>query len=142
MVTKGLPKRLNAAEIYAQLNNLVLNKKGDKYQGFRVDHNWTHICGLCELPYMPSLILVTTLMSCTKKVMLLKPSYTHACILKQIKDNLKGLRDLAMLCDRPTQVLNDNGKPPRALFCLTFKDKIKVMRWMKKLNFLMVMLRA
>jgi hypothetical protein len=37
-----------------------------------------------------------------------------------------------MLCDRPTQVLNDNGKPPRALFCLTSKDKIEVMRWMKK----------
>jgi hypothetical protein len=55
---KGPPKCLNAAEIYAQLNNLVLNEKGDKYQGFRVDHNWTHICGLWELPYMPSLILV------------------------------------------------------------------------------------
>jgi hypothetical protein len=48
----------NVAEIYAQLNNLVLNEKGDKYQGFGVDYNWTHICGLRELPYMPSLILV------------------------------------------------------------------------------------
>ena len=46
VVTKGPPKRLNAAEIYAQLNNLVLNEKGDKYEGFGVDHNWTHICGL------------------------------------------------------------------------------------------------
>ena len=40
-----------------------------------------------------------------------------------------------MLCDRPTQVLNDNGRPPRALFCLTSKDKIEVMRWMKKIKF-------
>jgi hypothetical protein len=55
-------------------------------------------------------------MSCTKKVMFLKPSYTPACILKKTKDNLKAQRDLAMLCDRPTLVLNDNGKPPRALF--------------------------
>jgi hypothetical protein len=39
VVNKGPPKRLNAAEIYAQLNNLVLNEKGDKYQEFRVDHN-------------------------------------------------------------------------------------------------------
>jgi hypothetical protein len=39
MVTKGPPKRLNAAEIYAQLNNLVLNEKGDKYEGFGVDDN-------------------------------------------------------------------------------------------------------
>jgi hypothetical protein len=58
VVTKGPPKRLNVVEIYAQLNNLVLNEKGGKYQGFGVDHNWTHICGLWELPYMPSLILV------------------------------------------------------------------------------------
>jgi hypothetical protein len=28
VVTKGPPKRLNATEIYAQLNNLVLNEKG------------------------------------------------------------------------------------------------------------------
>jgi hypothetical protein len=40
-----------------------------------------------------------------------------------------------MLCDRPTQVLNDNSKPPRALFCLTSKDKIEVMRWMKKIPY-------
>jgi hypothetical protein len=37
-----------------------------------------------------------------------------------------------MLCERSTQVLNDNDKLPHALFCLTFKDKIEVMRWMKK----------
>jgi hypothetical protein len=30
VVTKGLPKHLNATGIYAQLNNLVVNKKGDK----------------------------------------------------------------------------------------------------------------
>jgi hypothetical protein len=41
-----------------------------------------------------------------------------------------------MFCDRPTQVLNDNGKSPRALFYLTSKDKIEVMRWMKKIKFL------
>jgi hypothetical protein len=58
VVTKGPPKCLNAEEIYAQLNNLVLNEKGDKYEGFGVDHNWTHICGLWELPYMSFLTLV------------------------------------------------------------------------------------
>ena len=57
----------------------------------------------------------------------------HTCMhFEKTKDNLKARRDLAMLCDRPTQVLNDKGKPPRALFCLTSKDKIEVMRWMKK----------
>jgi hypothetical protein len=55
---KGPPKCLNAVEIYSQLNNLVLNEKGDNYQRFGVDHKWTHICSLWELPYMSSLILV------------------------------------------------------------------------------------
>jgi hypothetical protein len=36
----------------------VYCSSGDKYQGFGVDHNWTHICGLWELPYMSSLVLV------------------------------------------------------------------------------------
>jgi hypothetical protein len=40
-----------------------------------------------------------------------------------------------MLCDRPTQVLNDNSKPPCVLFCLTSKDKIEVIRWMNKIKF-------
>jgi hypothetical protein len=40
-----------------------------------------------------------------------------------------------MLCDRPTLVLNDNEKPPHVVFCLTPKDKIEVMIWMKKLKF-------
>jgi hypothetical protein len=48
---------------------------------------------------------------------------------------MKAQIDLAMLCDRSTQVLNDSGKPPRALLCFTSKDKIKVMRWMKKIKF-------
>jgi hypothetical protein len=135
LVTKGPPKRLNAAEIYAQLNNLVLNEKGDKYEGFGVDHNWTHICGLWELPYMSSLILVHNI-----NVMHQEGNVAEALIhtymhFEKTKDNLKARRDLAMLCDRPTQVLNDNGKPPRALFYLTSKDKIEVMRWMKKIKF-------
>jgi hypothetical protein len=40
MVTKGPPKHLNATEIYAQLNNIVLNEQGDKYQGFVVNHTY------------------------------------------------------------------------------------------------------
>jgi hypothetical protein len=84
VVTKGPPnKRLNTAEIYAQLNNLVLNEKGDKYQGFGVDHNWTHKCGMWELPYMSSLILVHTIDVMHQESNVAEPSYTHACILKK-----------------------------------------------------------
>jgi hypothetical protein len=30
---------LKATKIYAQLNNLVLNEEGNKYQGFKVENN-------------------------------------------------------------------------------------------------------
>jgi hypothetical protein len=46
VVTKGPPKRLNAAEIYAQLNNFVLNEKGTSTK----DSEWTtigHIYVVC-----------------------------------------------------------------------------------------------
>jgi hypothetical protein len=28
------------------------------FKGYKQMHNWTHKCGLCELPYMPLLILM------------------------------------------------------------------------------------
>jgi hypothetical protein len=83
---------------------------------------------------MPSLILVHNI-----AIMHQESNVAEALIQicmhfeKKTKDNLKARRDLAMLCDRPTQVLNDNDKPPHALFYLTSEDKIEVMRWMKKI---------
>jgi hypothetical protein len=126
VVTKGPPKCLNAAGIYAQLNNLVLNEKGTSTK----DSEWTttghiYICGLWELPYMSSLILVHNI-DVMHQESNVAESLIHTCMhFEKTKDNLKAQRDLAMLCDRPTQVLNDNGKPPRALFCLTSKDNLK-----------------
>jgi hypothetical protein len=109
---KGPPKRLNAAKLYPQLNNLVLNENGDKYQGFRVDHNWRHICGLWEPPYMPSLFLVHNIDVMHKESNVAK-ALIHTCMnLEKTKDNSKAQRDLAMLCDRPTQVLNANRHTP------------------------------
>jgi hypothetical protein len=81
-----------------------------------------------ELPYMPSLILVHKI-DVMHQGSNFADAHTHTCMhFEKTKDNLKAQRDLAMLCDRPTQVLNDHGKLPRALFCLTSKDKIEVMR--------------
>jgi hypothetical protein len=110
-------------------------EKGDKYQGFGVDHNWTHISGLWELPYMSSLIVVHNIDVMHQENNVVE-ALIHTCMnFQKTKDNPKARRDLAMLCERPTQVHNDHDKPPHALFCLTSKDKIKVMRWMKKIIF-------
>jgi hypothetical protein len=89
-----------------------------------------------ELSYMPSLILVHNSDVMHQESNVAK-ALIHTCMhFEKTKNNPKARRDLAMLCARPTQVLNDNSKLPRALFCLTSKDKIKVMTWMKKIKFL------
>ena len=58
MVRKGPPKHLSGPEIADQLDNLVLNETGVGYIGFEEEHNWTHICGIWELPYAKALILM------------------------------------------------------------------------------------
>jgi hypothetical protein len=40
-----------------ELSNLVRNEDGDGFAGFGKTHNWTHKCGLWELPYMRALQL-------------------------------------------------------------------------------------
>jgi hypothetical protein len=88
-----------------------------------------------ELSYILSLIVVHNIDVMHQESNVVE-ALIHTCMhFEKTKGNLRARRDLAMLCDRPTQVLNDNGKPPHALFCLTSKDKIKVMRWMKKIKF-------
>jgi hypothetical protein len=48
IITKGPPKH----------NNLLEIESGDEYVGFGTEHNWTHICGLWELPCVKTLILM------------------------------------------------------------------------------------
>jgi hypothetical protein len=58
IVTRGPPKRLSGAEILARLNDLKINEHGNRFEGNGTEHNWTHKCGLWELPYMKALILM------------------------------------------------------------------------------------
>jgi hypothetical protein len=54
---------------------------------------------------------------------------------RQNKKNIKARKDLAKLCNRPTQELDENGKKPHAQFCLKPKQKKEVMEWLKILKF-------
>jgi hypothetical protein len=51
------------------------------------------------------------------------------------KDNDKARMDLAVICDRPTQVLRENGGKPKADYCLKPKQRKEVMKWMKDIKF-------
>jgi hypothetical protein len=42
--------------------------------------------------------------------------------------------DLAVICDRPTQVLRENGGK-KADYCLKPKQQKEVMKWMKDIKF-------
>jgi hypothetical protein len=57
IVKKGPPTHLSRSEIAKNLSKLVLNREGNGYEGYREEHNWTHICALWELLYAHALIL-------------------------------------------------------------------------------------
>jgi hypothetical protein len=52
-----------------------------------------------------------------------------------MKDNDKARMDLAVICDRPTQVLRENRGKPKADYCLKPKQRKEVMKWMKDIKF-------
>jgi hypothetical protein len=58
IVLEGPPRHLSDPEITDMLDKLVLNENGDEFIGYRKEHNWTHKCGLWELPYAKALILM------------------------------------------------------------------------------------
>jgi hypothetical protein len=64
----------------------------------------------------------------------------HGFFLDKTKDNDKAHMDLVVICDRPTQVLRENGGKPKADYCLKPKQQKEVMKWMKDMKFPMVML--
>jgi hypothetical protein len=60
---------------------------------------------------------------------------TSIDFLDKTKYNDKAHMDLAMICDRPTQVLRENRGRPKAEYYLKPKEQKEVMRWMKDLKF-------
>jgi len=136
VIRKGPPKRLSGTEIMTSLKNLKLNKDGDGFEGFGTEHNWTHICGLWELPYMTALILMHNIdvMHQERNV---AESIVSTCMnfSDKTKDNLKARLDLAEICDRPSLVLTQSGGKTRAPFTLKPREKKEVMKWLKGLKF-------
>jgi hypothetical protein len=55
--------------------------------------------------------------------------------LDKMKDNDKARMDLAVICDRPTQVLRENGGKPKVDYYMKPKQQNGVMKWMKDLKF-------
>jgi hypothetical protein len=58
VIKKRPPKCLSEPETTENLSKLVLNREENGYEGYREEHNWTHICALWELAYAQALILM------------------------------------------------------------------------------------
>jgi hypothetical protein len=77
-----------------------MNTDGNGYVGFGTEHNWTHICGLWDLPYVKTLILMHNidLMHQERNV---GESIISTCMefTDRTKDNVKARKDLAQICN-------------------------------------------
>jgi hypothetical protein len=51
-----------------------------------------------------------------------------------MKDNDKARMDLAVICDRPTQVLRENGGKPKADYCLNICELVYVIKYLMSYN--------
>jgi hypothetical protein len=57
-VEKGPLRRQTGQEIIEKPNNLKISDDGEEFEGYEKEHNWTHKCGLWELPYSKAFILM------------------------------------------------------------------------------------
>jgi hypothetical protein len=135
-VEKGPPRCRIGQEIIEEPNNLKISDGGEKFEGYGKEHNWTHKCGLWELPYSKVLILMHNIdiMHQERNV---AESIVMTCMnfLEKSKDNKKVRKDMAMICHQPSLELSAHGTKPHALFCLKVKKRKEVMTWMKNLKY-------
>ena len=129
------PRILTGEEIYAQMSKFV----GDTKTYGKL-HNWTHVCGLWQLPYFPKLLLPHNIdMMHNEKNVAEVIWNTCFDVPDKTKDNVKARKDLADICNRPSQhlKLKANGKwdKPRAPFCINKDDKQKILKWFQELKF-------
>jgi hypothetical protein len=137
IVTRGPPKRLSGPLILVRLNDLNLNEHGNRFEGFGTKHNWTHKCGLWELPYVKALILMHNVdVMHQERNMGERIINTCLNIPDKTKYNPKARKDLALICSQPTLELGENEKKPRAPYSLKPKRKKQLMKWLKNLKFL------
>jgi hypothetical protein len=132
IILEGPPGCLSDAEIAEMLDNLVLNKEGNRFVGYGNDHNWTHKCALWGLPYAKALILMHNIdvMHQERNV---SESILSTCMsfVDKTKDNHKARKDLALICNRPSLELKSHGGKLGAPFCLKARDRKEVLIWLK-----------
>jgi len=110
------------------------------FDGYGNEHNWTHVCGLWELPYAKALILPHNIDVMHQEHNVAESIISMCFDIKgKTKDNVKAQKDLAKICDRPTLQISEDKpgqeKKPQAPYYLNVKDKKHIFSWLKTLKF-------
>jgi hypothetical protein len=135
-VEKGPPRHQTGQEIIEELNNLKISDGMEEFEGYGKEHNWTHKCGLWELPYSKALILIHNI-----DIMHQERNVAESIVMTSMnfpeksKDKKQARKDLAMLCHRLSLHLSARGTKTQALFCMKAKERKEVMTWIKNLKF-------
>jgi hypothetical protein len=111
------------------------------FEGYGVNHNWTHKSCLWELPYAKALILSHNI-DLMNQEQNIAESIMSMCldVTSFMKDNMNARKDKADLCDRPNMEakLNARGdlRRTKAPYCLKLTERKVVLRWLRILKFL------
>ena len=143
--TKGVkvldppPHMSTPAEVHAQIEALVANPGGG-FQGYGVEHMWTHKSGLTRLPYVDDLLVPHYIDYMHTEKNIAEGLFGTIMDTDKSKDNPKARVDMATLCDRPSQEMRPpvGGKRwtrPKADYMLTIPQRREVLQWMKELMF-------
>jgi hypothetical protein len=141
VVTNLAPQKMTGAQVHAQIDALVVNKKKDGFVGYGKEHMWTHRSSLERLPYFDDLLLPHNIdVMHTEKNGIEALWATIMDIPEKTKDNPKARVDMATLCDRPKLEMRPPGggktwRRPKADYVLEKKQRVEVVKWIQKLMF-------
>ena len=135
------PHIMTGAEVRAQLDTLVFDKKEGRFVGYGEQHAWAQKSGLWRLPYMQDLLLPHNIdMMHTEKNVAEALWGTIMDIPEKSKDNAKARADQEKLCNRPKLVIpipadGKSWKRPKADFVLNRSQRKEVLEWFQNLMF-------
>jgi hypothetical protein len=121
---------LASQEIVA--SHCLLIATDDGFEGFKEEHNWTHIAAIWSLPFATVLILPHNLDVMHQERNVAESIISMVFYFKdKTKDNLKARQDLAKICFQPTLNLRPNqarhmGKP-RAKYYLKPAERKEIL---------------
>jgi hypothetical protein len=113
IVEKGHSRHRTGQEIIEDLNNLKISDGREEFEEYGKEHNWTHKCGIWELPYSKALILIHNIgimhqeRNVAENIVMMCMNFP-----KKSKDNKQARKDLAMIYHRPSLHLSAHSTKP------------------------------